>query len=67
MRVTNLDTRVIDQFVLGLREQGRESFNPQIRKPLLFLKCWGSDYPYLQGVEQQKRWLPVVVDSTPRI
>jgi len=67
MRVTNLDTRVIDQFVLALREQGRESLNPQIRKPLLFLKCWGSDYPYLQGVEQQKRWLPVVVDSTPSI
>jgi len=67
MRVTNLDTRVIDQFVLALREQGRESFNPQIRKPLLFLKCWGSDYPYLQGVEQQKRWLPALVDSMPSI
>jgi len=67
MRVTNLDTRVIDQFLLTLKEQGRESFNPQIRKPLLYLKCWGTDYPYLQGVEQQKRWLPALVDSMPSI
>lgn len=67
MRVTNFDTRVIDQFALTLKEQARESFNPQTRKPLLYLKCWGSDYPYLQRVEQQKRWLPALVDSMPGI
>ncbi len=67
MRGTDLDTRVIDQFVLTQKEQGRESFNPQIQKPLLYLKCWGSDYPYLQIVDQQKRWLPALVDSTPGV
>lgn len=66
MRVSNLETYVIDQFILRLREQGRISINPQIRKPVLYLKCWGADYPYLQGVEPQKRWLPVVMDSVPR-
>lgn len=67
MRYSNLETRVIDPFVLTLSEQGRKSINPQIRKPVLYLKCWGSDYPYLQGVEPQKRWLPVPVDSSPGI
>ena len=67
MRATDLDTRVIDQFVLTLKEQARESFNPQTRKPLLYLKCWGSDYPYLQRVEQEKRWLPAPVGSMPSI
>jgi hypothetical protein len=65
MRESNLETYVIDRFILSLREQGKQWINPPIRKPVLYLKCWGSDYPYLQGLEQQKRWLPVPVDSTP--
>ncbi|MGE5838915.1 MAG: hypothetical protein ACM34H_03200 [Deltaproteobacteria bacterium] len=32
---------------------------------MLYLKCWGSDYPYLYGAEQPKRWLPFVVESAP--
>lgn len=67
MRVSNLETYMIDQFVLSLKERGRESVKPQIRKPLLYLKCWGSDYPYLQGVDQQRRWLPAPVDLSPGI
>jgi hypothetical protein len=63
MRLSNLETHVIDQFVLALKEQKTESLAPCRRGPLLYLKCWGMDYPYLQGVEPQKRWLPVVVDS----
>jgi len=63
MRFSNLETRVIDPFFLTLREQGSQSINPQIRKPLLYLKCWGSDYPYLQGLGRQERWLPAVVPS----
>ena len=65
MRLCNLETYLIDRFVLTLGEQGRKSINPQIRKPVLYLKCWGSDYPYLRGIEQKKRWLPVPLDSKP--
>lgn len=64
MRLSNLETHKIDQFVLTLREQGKASINLQTAKPVLYLKCWGSDYPYLDGLGQQKRWLPVLVDST---
>jgi len=64
MRISNLETYVIDQFVLTLKEKRTESHNLHRGKPVLYLKCWGSDYPYL-GVEQQKRWLPVVVNSAP--
>jgi hypothetical protein len=67
MRVSNLQTHVTDQFVLTLKEQGIESVKPHRREPVLYLKCWGSDYLYLRGVEQQKRWLPVPVDSAPGI
>jgi hypothetical protein len=67
MRPSNPENRVVYQFVIPLEEETRESFNPQIRKPLLYLKCWGADYPYLQGVEQQYRWLPVVVKSPPSL
>jgi hypothetical protein len=66
MSIGNLETRVIDQFVLTLKEQRTESLTPYRRSPLLYLKCWGSDYPYL-GMEQQKRWLPVMVAKTPSI
>jgi hypothetical protein len=67
MRTSNLENRVVYQFVITLKDETRETFNPQIRKPLLYLKCWGSDYPYLHGVEQQNRWLPVPMASTPRL
>jgi len=67
MRLSNLEKCVIDQFVLTLKEQGTESLNPHSGRPVLYLKCWGSDYPYLRGIEQQKRWLPVAMDSAPSI
>ncbi len=67
MRTSNLENRVVYRFVITLKEETRESFNPQTRKPLLYLKCWGSDYPYLHGVEQQNRWLPVPMASTPSL
>jgi hypothetical protein len=67
MRTSNLENRVVYQFVITLKDETRETFNPQIRKPLLYLKCWGSDYPYLHGVEQQNRWLPVPMASTPSL
>jgi hypothetical protein len=65
MRLSNLETHVIGQFLFTLKNKGTESLNPHRGRPVLYLKCWGSDYPYLQGLEQQKRWLPVPVDSTP--
>jgi hypothetical protein len=63
MEFGHLKERVIGQFVIVLKEQESESLKPHRAKPALYLKCWGSDYPYLQGLEQQKRWLPVVADS----
>ena len=63
MRLTNLETHVIDQFLFTLKKRESESLNPHGGKPALYLRCWGSDYPYLQGLEQQKRCLPVPVDS----
>jgi len=65
MTLSNLETHVCDQFLFTLKKKGTESLNPHRGRPVLYLKCWGSDYPYLQGLEQQKRWLPVPVDSTP--
>jgi hypothetical protein len=65
MRISNLQARVTEYFFHTLQEQGSRSLNPQSGRPVLYLKCWGSDYPYL-GVEQQKQWLPVVMDSPPR-
>jgi hypothetical protein len=65
MSISNLETHGIDQFVLTLKEKRTESHNLHSGKPVLYLKCWGSDYPYL-GVEQQKRWLPAVMDLAPR-
>jgi hypothetical protein len=67
MRLTNLETHGIDQFLFTLKKTESESLNPHGGKPVLYLKCWGSDYPYLRGAEQQERWLPVPVDSAPRI
>ena len=67
MRTSNLETHGIDQFFLTLKQKGPESLNLQNGAPILYLKCWGSDYPYLQGREMQKRWLPVVVKSPSNI
>jgi len=66
MRISNLETHGIDQFFLTLKQKAPESLNLQSGAPILYLKCWDSDYPYL-GVEQQKRWLPVMVARTPSI
>ena len=67
MRTNSLESSVFGQFLGTLKDRGTELPYSQSSRPMLYLKCWGSDYPYLQGVEQQKRWLPVPVDSTPGI
>jgi len=59
----NADTAVMDRFLVALKERGAVFHNPQRSGSVLYLKCWGSDYPYLQGVEEQKRLLPAVVPS----
>ena len=63
MSITNLETRMTEYLFHTLKEQGSRSLNPHSGSPLLYLKCWESDYPYLREVEQQKRCLPVLVDS----
>jgi hypothetical protein len=67
MRTNSLGPSVIGQFLGTLKDRGTELPYSQSSRPMLYLKYWGSDYPYLQGAEQQKRWLPVPVDSTPGI
>jgi len=67
MRPSNLETSVIGQFLATLKDRGTELPYPQSIKPVLYLKCWGSDYPYLQGGEMQKRWLPVPVGARPNL
>jgi hypothetical protein len=67
MRSSNLETSVIGQFLATLKDRGTELSYPQSSRPVLYLKCWGSDYPYLQGGEMQTRWLPAVVKSSPTI
>jgi hypothetical protein len=67
MRTNSLEPSVIGQFLGTLKDRGTELPYSQSSRPMLYLKYWGSDYPYLQGVEQQKRWLPVPVDSRPGI
>jgi hypothetical protein len=66
MMPNNLDAFVIGRFIAPLKDRAAELPSPQGGGATLYLKCWGSDYPYLHGVEQQRRWLPVVVDSTTR-
>jgi len=61
MRISYLETRTNEYFYPSLREQRSRSINPHNDSPLLYLKCWGSDYPYLRKIEQQKRWLPALV------
>jgi hypothetical protein len=63
MRLNHPETRMTESFFHTLKDQGSRSLNPYNHSPLLYLKCWGSDYPYLLEVEQQKRWLPLVVTS----
>jgi|GEM_PF-3564422 hypothetical protein len=66
MRPNTLENSVLGQFLAALKDRRTEVPYPQSAGPLLYLKCWGSDYPYLQGVEQEKRWLPALMDSAPR-
>lgn len=67
MRSSNLEASVIGRYLAALKGRGTELPHLQSSTPVLYLRCWGSDYPYLQGVEQQKRWLPVPVDSAPSL
>ena len=67
MRTIVLETSVIDQFLATLKDRGAELPSPRTGRPVLYLKCWGCDYPYLQGVERQERCLPVPVNSKPGI
>jgi hypothetical protein len=62
MEYGHLKERVIGQFVVVVNEQECESINPHEGKSVLYLKSWGSDYPYLRGAGEQRRWLPVPVD-----
>ena len=66
MRTSSLEPSVIGRFLATLKDRGTDLPYPPNSRPVLYLKCWGSDYPYLQGVVQQKRWLPAVMDSATR-
>jgi hypothetical protein len=63
MRPNHVEASGMGQFLAALRERETLLHNSQASGPMLYLKCWGSDYPYLQGKERQNRWLPVVVES----
>ena len=65
MRLRDLETCRTKYFFCTLKDQGSRSPNPHKESPVLYLKCWGLDYPYLYGAEQPKRWLPFVVESAP--
>jgi hypothetical protein len=65
MRPNSLESSVFDQFLGTLKDRGTELPYSQSSRPMLYLKCWGSDYPYLQGREKQNLWLPVAVKSPP--
>ena len=67
MRTNNLEPSVIGQFLGALKDRGTVWPYPQSGRPVLYLKCWGSDYPYLQRGEVYKNWLPVLVKSPPAI
>jgi hypothetical protein len=66
MRANNFEPYTMASFLASLRDRGPDLPHSQSGKPVLYLKCWGSDYPYLQRVEQEKRWLPARIDSAPR-
>lgn len=65
MKADHVQASGMGQFFAALREREILLDNPQRSRPMLYLKYWGSDYPYLPGIRQQKRWLPVPVHSTP--
>ena len=67
MSANHVEASGMDQFLAALREREMLLDIPQRSRPMLYLKYWGSDYPYLPGTKQQKRWLPVPVRSTPDI
>ena len=68
MRPNYFSVHVVDRLPAATTERGSESPGPDSGKPpILYLKCWEMDYPYLRGGDQHKRWLPAVVDSAPRI
>ena len=67
MRSSNFETSVIGQFLATLKDRRTELPYPKSSRPVLYLKCWGSDYPYLQGGEMQKRSLPVPVGARPNL
>ena len=67
MRTNNLEPSVIGRFLGTLKDRRTEMPYFRNERPVLYLKCWGSDYPYLQGGELHKNWLPVVVKSPPAI
>jgi len=68
MRPNHFGIQMVDRFLAAPTERGFESLKPPSSKPpVLYLKCWGPDYPYLRGGEQHKRWLPVPVDSAPSL
>jgi hypothetical protein len=67
MEMSHFENRVIGHFLIVINQQGSKSLYSHKSKPVLYLKCWGSDYPYLQAVEEKKRWLPVPMDSKPAI
>jgi hypothetical protein len=63
MRANHLEHAVIGQFFAALKDRRTDLPHSHNSRPMLYLKCWGSDYPYLHGFEPQTRWLPVPVDS----
>jgi hypothetical protein len=63
MRLSPPKACMTEYFFHTLRDQGSRSLNPRKDSPLLYLRRWGLDYPYLGGVEPQKRWLPLVGNS----
>jgi hypothetical protein len=63
MSTNSLKSSVFGQFLDTSKDRGTELPYFQSSRPMLYLKYWGSDYPYLQGREKQNLWLPVVVKS----
>ena len=67
MRTNSLESSVFGQFLGTLKDRGTELPYSQSSRPVLYLKYWGSDYPYLQGGAMQKHWLPVPVGARPNL
>jgi len=66
MRANSFEPSVIGRFFGTPKDQRTDLPYSQSGRPVLYLKYWGSDYPYLQGVGEQKRWLPVAMRSSPQ-